>query len=212
MNERSFFYKGPRIYRIGLRLIHGRKLDERYSYISQQIGEQKKVLEPACGPALLPDFLHPSNNYLGFDINEKFVQNAQQRGLNVSLGDATDSSSYSSSDAVVLCDALHHMGPENEKSVLENSLNSAKQQLIVCDPFKDYYLEMLPQWFPGAKKLLENWYNYIEKDGNNQVRLANIRTRKELEEIMMEGFGIVPNGVKRELKYIGEDIIVTYHL
>lgn len=212
MDKKSFFYKGPRIYKAGLRLIHGKKLDERYSIIAQQIGEQKSVLEPACGPALLPDFLHPSNNYSGFDINEKFVQYAQQNGLNVTLGNATDLNSYSSSDVVVLCDALHHMGPKNEKLVLENSLNSAKQQLIVCDPFKSYYLEMLPKWLPGAESLLETWHNYSEKDGNNQVRWDNIRTRKELEDIMMEGFGIIPKEVKRDLKNIGEDLIVTYHL
>lgn len=212
MANKSFFYSGSRIYKAGLRLIHGKKLDERYSYISEQIGQQRSVLEPACGPALLPQFLQGGCTYKGFDINEKFVHYAQRKGLNVNLGNATDSNLYSLSDVVVLCDALHHMGPENEKVVLEHSLNFAKQQLIICDPFKDYYMAMLPKWLLGAENLLETWYNYIEKDGNNQVRLKNIRTRKELEELMMEGFGIIPKEIKRDLKNIGEDLIVTYHL
>jgi len=212
MNKRSFFYKGPRRYKAGLRLIHGKKLDERYNYISEQIGQQKSVLEPACGPALLPPFLHSTCSYKGFDINEQFVQYAQRNGIDVTLGDATDPNSYASSDVVVLCDALHHMGSENEKVVLKHSLNSAKQQLIICDPFKDYYMAMLPKWLPGANRILTEWYNYIEQDGNNQVRLENIRTRIELEELMMEGFGIIPREVKRDLRNIGEDLIVTYHL
>lgn len=212
MADRSFFYKGPRIYKAGLRLIHGKKLNERYAYISKEIGERKSALEPACGPALLPDFLHPSCQYKGFDINERFVNYAQQMGLDVVLGDVTNIPPYTPADVVVLCDALHHMGPENEKATLENSLNSSKQQLIICDPFKDHYLTMLPKWLPGAERILESWYNFIEKDGNNQVKLKNIRARKELEELMMGGFGIIPKGVRREIKNIGEDLIVTYHL
>lgn len=212
MDQRSFFYSGPRIYQLGLKLIHGSNLNERYNYISDQIGRERSVLEPACGPGLLPEFLDPSNYYHGFDINERFIQYAKKKGLDVHLGDANDASSYSSSDVVVLCDALHHMGLDNERAVLERSLNSAIQKLIICDPFKDYYLQMFPQWFPGARQFLENWYDYIERDGSNQVRLRNIRTRKELEEVMMAGFGIIPKGVKRDLKNIGEDLIVTYHL
>ena len=74
MANKSFFYKGPRIYKFGLWLIHGKNLGERYKYIAQQIGNAKSVLEPACGPALLPDFLNPGISYSGFDINEVFVK------------------------------------------------------------------------------------------------------------------------------------------
>jgi hypothetical protein len=212
MVNRSFFYSEPRIYIAGLRLLHGKNLDKRYEYISEKIGQQKTVLEPACGPALLPKFLQTGCEYRGFDINERFVRYAQGNELNVNLGNVEELKYYSQSDAIVICDALHHIGLYQEKTVLENSLKFAKQQLIICDPFKDYYMKAIPKWFPGAENTLEKWYNYIEKDGNNKVELKNVRTKKELEEAMMEGFGIIPREVKRELKNIGEDLIITYYL
>jgi hypothetical protein len=210
MGKRSLFYAGPRIYKVGLRLIHGKQLDQRYEYIAKQIGKNKSVLEPACGPALIPNYLDASNSYSGFDINEKFVQYARDKGLDVQQGNAKDASFYKSSDIVVLCDALHHIVPE--MSVLEHSLNSAQQKLIICDPFKDQYLKMLPGWLPGSFRLLSAWYDYVEKDGNNQVRLEKIRMKKELQEVMMAGFGVIPNTAKRNIQEIGEDLIVTYHL
>jgi hypothetical protein len=211
MTPRSILYKNPRIYLAGLKLFHRRQFDERYRYISEQIGEGKSVLEPACGPAILPGYLHPSNSYHGFDINGQFVLYAQGKGWDVTLGNALDSNAYIKSDVVVFCDSLHHMGPDNEKLVMEKSLKSAKQNLIVCEPFKGRNLEKLLQ-IPGAKFLLEGWFNYSEKDGHNQVRLEHIRTRKELEASMMDGYGVIPNSAKRELKNIGGDLIVTYHL
>ena len=212
MAERSFFYQGAEMYKLGLRLIHWNNLSKRYEYISGKIGQNKTILEPACGPALLPKFLDKSNNYKGFDINEKFIWHAQKKGINVCIGNALDISSYQQSDVVVLCDALHHIGLGNEKKVLENCLNSAKEMVIICEPFKDYYLKLLPSWFPKGQTILRKWYDYIEKDGNNQVRLENVRTRKELEESMLEGFGVIPKGVKRNIKNIGEDLIITYYL
>ncbi|MFH1071981.1 MAG: class I SAM-dependent methyltransferase [Nanoarchaeota archaeon] len=212
MVQRSLFYQSPWIYRAGLLLIHGKHLDERYKYIADQIGKGKSVLEPACGTALLPDYLDKSCTYTGFDKNERFVRHAQKKSLHVNVGNALDPAMYTPCDTAVFCDALHHIGLSNELSAIERALHAASQQLIICEPFKDRYLGLLPNWIPGSQKVLETWFDYIEKDGNNQVRLKDIRMRKELEEIMMEGYGIIPPQVRREINNIGEDLIVTYHL
>jgi hypothetical protein len=212
MARRSIFYSRPWIYKAGLRLIHGKNLDRRYRLIADRIGPGQSVLEPACGPALLPDYLPDPRLYSGFDINERFVAHAQKKGIDAVVGDARDPDCYRISDAVVLCDALHHIGPDEEKQVLEFSLNSALRRLIVCEPSKDDYCSSWPNRLPGGKKLMERYYDYIEKDGNNNARLANVRMRKELEEAMMEGFCVVPKGITRKLDCIAQDIIVTYTL
>lgn len=212
MKKRSFFYKNPVVYEVGLKLIHGKNLSKRYNYISERIGGKKTVLEPACGPALLPNYLDSTCSYSGFDINEQFINHGKNKNLNVFLGDAIDFKSYARSDVVILCDALHHMGPENEKILLEHSLNSATRQLIICDPFKNSFLDELANWLPGIRYLFSTWFNYMEKDGNNQVKLENIRTRKELEELMIDGFGVIPKQTKKEIKHIGSDLIAIYYL
>lgn len=200
------------MYELGLQLIHWNNLIRRYSFISEKIGKNKTVLESGCGTALSYKYLDPSNIYRGFDNNEIFIDFAQKNGINAYLGNALDSNSYTKSDVVVLCDCLHHFGLENEKKVLENSLNATKEMLIICDPFKDYYLKLFPKWLTMGQRILKTWYNYIEKDGNNQVKLENVRTRKELEEAMLQVFGVINKETKKEIINIGEDLIVTYHL
>ncbi len=212
MQKKSFVYKWPIAYKLGLKLLHGKGYNKKYNYISGQIGHSKSVLDVACGIAELAGFLHPTSTYRGFDINEKFIRYAQRKGLEVRVGNALDVNMYIPSDKVVLCDAVHHMGFENERSVLENSLNAAKQQLIICEPFKDSYQKMISNCPNFSKKIFEAIFNYLDKDGNNRVRFENIKTKKELEETMQEGYGIIPKQTKRIFKSIGEDLIVTYYL
>lgn len=212
MGKRSFFYKGPKIYKTGLILLHGKKIDERYTYISSQVGFEKTVLEPACGPGILASFLFPDTTYRGFDINEKFVNYAKERNLDVYFGDATNQNSYCLADVVVLCHALHHLGEENEKEVIKYCSESAKKKLIVCEPFRDYYLQTFPELIPGKDAFLKKWFNYIKRDGINKVTFENIRTKNELENMMNEGFNIIPNDVKKDLKNIEDELVITYHL
>lgn len=212
MKKRSFFYKSPLVYNFGLKLTHGENLGKRYDYISRQIGERKTVLEPACGPALLPDYLGSGCFYSGFDINGKFVKHAREKGWKVFVGDALDGRSYAPADAVVLCDALHHVGPENEKIILENSLRAARRLLVVCEPFSDFYLDRFPALLPGGRRLLAAWFDYAEKDGANRSKLENIRPKEKLKSLMEAGFGLVPEGAEREIKKIGSDLIASYWL
>jgi hypothetical protein len=217
--KRSIVYRSPLIYRVNLYLSHGKNLARRYKLIAQEIGQVVQemgcgvhVLEPACGTALLEQHLPPGCLYHGFDKNTDFISYAKRRGLRVWEGDAKRPEPYVPSDVVVLCDALHHIAPEHQQQVLENSLARARRRLIVCDYFKDGYLKLLPSWVPGGQRLLETWFNFGERNGSNEVRLANIPTKKELEERMRKGFGIIPAAAKRSIAEIGEDLIATYRL
>ncbi len=212
MGKRSLFYRWANIYKAGLKLIPGKKFDEKYHYIVNEIGKADSILEPACGPALIPNYLKNGCKYKGFDINERFIKHAQKKGIDVWVGNALNPETYLESDVVVLCDAIHHIGISHEKQVVEYSLNSAKHKLIICEPFKDNYISMFPNLIPGGKKFLEWWFNYIEKDGSNKVKLDDFKSKKELKEMMMEGYGIIPKVTKKDFCEIGENIIVSYHL
>ncbi len=210
MGNRSIFYSRPNIYCFGLKLIHGKHLSERYNYMAEKIGKNKSVLEPACGPALLEAYLQKGCTYKGFDINEQFVENARKRGLDVNIGNAMDSSAYMKSDVVILCDALHHIGLKNEKSFLRKAANAAKKMLIICEPFQGSEGGILRKIgnMPVISRIL---VNYLEQDGNNQVKLESFRTQTELEMLMKNGFGVISNKTKKEIKAIGSDLIVIYY-
>ncbi|MFH1510872.1 MAG: hypothetical protein ABIF10_04210 [Candidatus Woesearchaeota archaeon] len=212
MAKRSIFYSDPRIYKLGLLLIHGKNLSTRYEYISSQISENACVLEPGCGPALLKGYLDKSCHYKGFDLNSDFVWHCNQNSLDVYLADALDKRNYFPSDVVVLCDFVHHIGHSKEKLLIQNSLSAARHMLIICDPFKDTLLKNFPAWVPGLHFLVHKWYNHIEQDGCNSPKLQETRWKRDLEEVMMDGFDVVPRTAKRNIKEIGEDLIVTYSL
>ncbi len=171
-------------------------------------GKHATVLEPCCGPAPIIDFLDKNTSFSGFDINHVFIDSLKEKGIDAKKRDAMDLESYKKADVVLLCDALHHIAPKNQKQLIENSYRSAKKKLIICDPYRIDN--------PGENRLKKKIsgfvHDYMDKDGSNQVRLEDIRTKDELMQQMESGFGVVPPKVEKTIKTIGKDLIVTYDI
>jgi len=220
----NFIYSHPLLYQAMLYAVHGKHLKQRYQTMVEELGDTKSVFEPLCGPALLPRYLPEGVNYSGFDINPKFVRYAQKKGHEVWEGDARDPQSFSNpnthsseskgADSIVLVDALHHVQPYMEqRKLIERCAESGAKSLLICEPFGDRYFETI-QKMPFIEGLARWFYNWIERDGSNQVRFENIRTKSELEDLMSEGFGVKTlKEAPKKIQQIGpEDLLVTYHL
>jgi len=219
MVERSLFYSSSFWYKLGLLLVHGKKnLKERYEYIASKIEIGDDVLEPLCGPAILPDYLNKDFKYKGFDLNQDFIEYAQKKykrkdNIEIMLGSALDPDNYKSIDVVVFCDALQNLGLEKEKKAINYAYCIAKKKVIICEPFKDLYLKrlcLIPN--PLKYNMLEKYFDFIQRDGINEIKLMNIRTEQELKQDMDNGFDIIPNKVKRDYCKVHENMIVTYYL
>lgn len=209
----NFIYRSPVLYKAMLQLVHGKHLKKRYQQIAEELDGAGSVFEPLCGPALLPKFLDEGTSYSGFDINPRFVKYAQKKGHKVWEGDARNAEAYQvQADGAVLVDALHHIQPYLEQQkVVERSAEAADKKLVICEPFGDRYFAMIKK-FPFLRKLAEWAYNWIERDGSNQVRFSEIRSKSQLEDMMDDGFGVL-KGVEKKIRQIGpEDLIVTYYL
>jgi SAM-dependent methyltransferase len=178
---------------------HGRFLKQRYAYIARQIGKNKTVLEPGCGPGWLAKYLDSNCKYIGFDIDQTFVNHAKKKGLKVYLGDATKAKSYKKADAIVMCDFFHHIGRKDEKKVLKLCKKHAKKIIICEQPASELFKRMT--WYVWL-------YNKIDQDKKAKVNLAMQRTEKELLKDMKNGFGIIKK--KAKIKTIGKDLIVVY--
>lgn len=212
---RGPLYWSGGLYRSLLKLWHGETLDERYTYMADQIGSNS-VLDVGCGPALLLDYLPEDNDYHGFDVNYGFLQHAKQRFASrgnalFSLADGLNSPySKDSVDTVVLCDAVHHFNPDDQEKLIQDAWNLATSKLIICEPYIDATAGLSINKIPGVYKLLQVVYNFLDNDGLGQVRHADMRTKVELERDMREGFEIIPETAEREIVEFGEDLIVTY--
>ncbi len=110
---KSLPYRNPLIYELGLKLLHGKTLTQRYRRISEIIGPGKTVLDLGCGTGLLASYLH-NCRYIGWDMNQKFIDYCKKKGLHVFKKNILDYKEYPDCDYIVFCDILHHIVPQDE--------------------------------------------------------------------------------------------------
>jgi SAM-dependent methyltransferase len=133
----SLVYQSPGVYNAVVKLIHGDSLEQRYLAISREVGKSRKVLELGCGTALLSSYLETGCEYEGWDLNDKFVDYCQNRGLSVHKKNVFDVGDNKYQwDVIVICDLLHHLVPNHEK-LLEMAVASAGQ-VVVSEPAKSF--------------------------------------------------------------------------
>ncbi|MCD6550125.1 glycosyltransferase [bacterium] len=201
MLQKSIFYKHPLLYQQALKIIHGKKLNERYRLIASFIKKEEKILEPGCGTALLVNFLAEQSSYSGFDLNKKFIEYAQKKykKANFYIGDILDKTSYSPTDVVVVCDVLHHISPDKRKVFINYCFKAAKKKLIICEPKGENTLSLGKRFF-----------NYFEQDGINQIHSTFLWNEEEFLKEINNGFGIIPNQTQRKIEKIGKDIVCVF--
>jgi cyclopropane fatty-acyl-phospholipid synthase-like methyltransferase len=163
------------------------------------------VLEPACGPAELAGYLPRGVSYFGFDINEEFLKYAGKKGRHVAVGNVLDSKNFKKSDYVIAVDILHHLPPETHEKFLTYCSESARKAFILCEPTDEE--EPSSILFP-IKKFIVEWF---EQDGENKISVHSGFDSKEYDEKIKRGFGVIGDSVKREVKKMGADTIVTFY-
>jgi SAM-dependent methyltransferase len=131
----SLLYSHPIIYETCMRVMHRKALDERFKVIASEVGRWKKVLDVGCGTGILAKYLDSSCRYLGIDLNQRFVDYGQKKGLDICRGDVFDESVYLRNDVSVLCNILHHVVPR-QKNLVDLCKQHAKT-VIVCEPFRE---------------------------------------------------------------------------
>ena len=127
---KSPLYYSPRLFEFIIGMMHPRS---RYEKIAELAGKES-ILELGCGTGLLNDYVE--GEYLGVDLNKRFIEYAKKRGRNVKLKDIQEIGSMTQS-VIVLVDILHHL--PNHKKFLEKMLKSGKK-VIVCEPFDSHSL------------------------------------------------------------------------
>ena len=144
---RSPVYYSPRLYELVIRLMHSR---DRYKKIAQLVGA-RKVLELGCGTGGMAE--HFNGNYLGIDLNERFVNYGKRKGRNVQIADIHDFNKFDC-EVLLVCDLLHHL--PHHGNFLASLIDSGKE-VIVSEPFKQ---------FPN---ILDPVFAALDSDGINDL-------------------------------------------
>jgi SAM-dependent methyltransferase len=143
-------------------MLHGVNLKERYVIVSKEIGYGKLVFELGCGTGILTDYLDKSCDYIGWDLNQRFIKYVRRRGYKAEVRDIFNFADYPDSDICVLIDVLHHIIPKQE--VLIKNILDATKKLIVVEPYKAFNVP-LPDSF---RKRYDSVFG--DNDGINSYR------------------------------------------
>jgi SAM-dependent methyltransferase len=204
---KSVMYSSPLVYELALNLSHRKNLNKRYDYIKETIGEGSNVLDLGCGTGLLGVKLCKKCNYLGIDLNEKFLKLASSRALMVSLGDVFDFEKYIEDiDVVVACDVLHHIFPRHNE-LLEELGKHEGLRIIVGEPFKGY--DKSSMGLLGRINLLTD--AVFDSDGINEPIFEISKRWRYSKSDLIELFNSsLANRKHISIRELGKDIIAIY--
>jgi 2-polyprenyl-3-methyl-5-hydroxy-6-metoxy-1,4-benzoquinol methylase len=185
---KSPLYWSGSFYHAGIKLVHGRSLDNRYNYIGSML--EDNVLDVGCGTGVLSDYLSKKDKYLGIDLNERFINFARKKGRNVLMQDALTFDRFHEFDVCVIMDLLHHITPRHEE-FMERVLRDVRRRVIVCEPFE----------MPDRHPIMKNLIQIMDNDGTN--------TPEEwMDKAALQAFyaGFNPISVKE----VGQAMIAVY--
>jgi SAM-dependent methyltransferase len=198
----SIWYKHPALYNLGMHLVHGKKLKDRFKYIADMIGKDKSVLDLGAGTCDLVRQLHKSCVYEAWDMNDSFVRYYSRKGVNLKKKNILDFDKYPSADVIVLVDVLHHVNPKH-KLLLKECIKRAKLKVIVSEGYKgpetnSYYK------FVKIRKLLKIDGLLGDRDGiNDELHDNNILPEHELRAFL-KNFGDC------SIRKMGMSLVATY--
>ena len=162
----------PGIYRFFGKLVLG---DASRAYLSEYIRPEAgmKVLDIGCGPAEILDQL-PSVNYLGFDINPKYIESAQKRFGGKGrffcgdVGLTTIDAEAGSFDLALATGVLHHLDDSYAVRLLELASKALKPggRLVTLDGC------FVPQQPKLARFVVSRDRGEFVRDANDYVKLA----------------------------------------
>lgn len=153
---KSPLYWSGSLYHAGIRLMHGRSLHRRYSYIASLSSE--KVLDVGCGTGILADYLSKDHTYLGIDLNENFLRHGKKKGRNVIKQDALKFDRFSEFDVCIVMDLLHHINPDHEEFI-DRIMKDVRKRVIICEPFD----------VPERNSIMKNLIQLVDYDGINTI-------------------------------------------
>ena len=122
-----------------------------------------------CGPGNLLSFLPPHVNYIGFDVNQEYINLAKQRNKKHKnstfiMGSALDALNHdqitdNSIDVVIIHGVLHHVTDQIAQEMFECAEKKLKRngKMVVLEPV----------WFNGQSKF-RKWV--MQRDRGNNIK------------------------------------------
>jgi SAM-dependent methyltransferase len=134
----SLVYRSAAIYELVMLGLYGRHYPARYRALAEMIPAKASVLDVCCGPGILYDrYLRRKGvDYLGLDINPRFVARVRRRGGRAMLWDLHRDEPLPAADYVTMQASLYQFLP-NAAPIVERLCRAARKRLIVAEPIRN---------------------------------------------------------------------------
>ena len=116
-----------------MRLLYGSDYARKYQAVADEIPAGSLVIDLCCGDCAIAPLLEEKGcKYIGLDINERFVQWAKKRGLDVRNWNAGQMD-IPEGDVICMQSSLYQFMP-NANLIIERMLKSARKAVIISEP------------------------------------------------------------------------------
>jgi SAM-dependent methyltransferase len=130
-------YRSPRLYRLAMRILDPSSPDD-LRVVAAAVEPGSSVLDLCCGDAALgPLLLEKGCSYVGLELNDRFVEAARRRGLDVREWDGRSLQIPSDADVVCILSSLYQFIP-NERLLVAEMLRRARRKVIVSEPVRNW--------------------------------------------------------------------------
>ena len=134
----SLIYRSPRIYDAVMHVLYGRHARARLGAVAELVPPRASVVELCCGSArLYRNHLRDRDvDYLGLDLNPRFVEAARRGGACAVVRDVGDGAPLPPADVVLIQASLYHFLPAPER-IVDRMLAAARSRVIVSEPVRN---------------------------------------------------------------------------
>jgi SAM-dependent methyltransferase len=205
-SKKSVFYNNGWLYNILITGFYGKKnKNRRYQTVADNVDQNDLVFDIGCGPGILIPYLK-TERYKGIDLNEDFVCELTNKGIDAKVGDAFDYDNYPQGDDIVYTsiDMMHHFKPRDIEW-LENIREMDMKKLIICESslikFRNRYID----WLIGKVSRI------IDDDGYSNID-ARLETPHYTNEDIMRFGDVIKEGSRPcEISHIefGTEVVVV---
>jgi SAM-dependent methyltransferase len=134
----SLVYQSAAIYELVMLGLYGRHYPARYRALAEMIPANASVLDVCCGPGILFErhLRRKGVDYLGLDINPRFVERVRRRGGGAMLWDLHRDEPLPTADYVTMQASLYQFLPD-AAPIVERMCHAARECLIIAEPIRN---------------------------------------------------------------------------
>ena len=148
----SIIYRNIFFYRTVLKILYKGKYEDRFHDVIKLIlPTDKKIIELCFADIHIAEFCSTTKKkWIGYDLNQKFVEFANKKGHEAYLTDLLVESNIKSGDLCIMMGSLYHFN-RSLKKIISKMLNTAPR-IIISEPIVNFSNNCLCEIFAFSFK------------------------------------------------------------